>query len=85
MRLIRSSFEVLPQAEGLEGMYKQIEIGARNCYKSEDKITEGSAEKMVEFLKNRCHYSPLEHGTVYLKIPIELYNSLYKDKYFPQK
>ena len=66
MKLIRSSFEVLPQAPGLEGMYKQIEIGARNCYKSEDKITEGSAEKMVEFLKSRGHYSPLEHGTIYL-------------------
>lgn len=71
MRLIRSSFEVLPQAKGLEGMYKQIEIGARNCYKSEDKITEGSAEKMVEFLKDRGHYSPLEHGTVYLSIPFK--------------
>ena len=71
MRLIRSSFEVLPQAKGLEGMYKQIEIGARNCYKSEDKITDGSAEKMVEFLKNRSHYSPLEHGTVYLSIPFK--------------
>lgn len=69
MKLIRSSFEVLPQAPGLEGMYKQIEIGARNCYKSEDKIAEGSAEKMVEFLTGRKHYSPLEHGTVYLKIP----------------
>lgn len=69
MKLIRSSFEVLLQAPGLEGIYKQIEIGARNCYKSEDKITEGSAEKMVEFLKSRGHYSPLEHGTVYLTIP----------------
>lgn len=69
MKLVRSSFEVLPQAPGLEGLYKQIEIGARNCYKSEDKITEGSAEKMVEFLKGRGHYSPLEHGTVYLTIP----------------
>lgn len=71
MRLINSSFEVLPQAPGLEGMYKQIEIGARNCYKSEDKITEGSAEKLVEFLKGRGHYSPLEHGTVYLTIPFK--------------
>lgn len=74
MRLINSSFEVLPQAPGLEGMYKQIEIGARNCYKSEDKITDGSAEKMVEFLTGRKHYSPLEHGTVYLAIPFK-YNS----------
>lgn len=71
MRLINSSFEMLIQAPGLEGIYKQIEIGARNCYKSEDKITDGSAEKMVEFLKDRGHYSPLEHGTVYLTIPFK--------------
>lgn len=71
MKLIRSSFEVLPQAPGLEGMYKQIEIGARNCYKSEDKIAEGSAEKMVEFLIGRKHYSPLEHGTVYMFVPLQ--------------
>lgn len=79
MRLIKSSFEVLPQAPGLEGMYKQIEIGARNCYKSEDKITEGSAEKMVEFLKGRGHYSPLEHGTVYLFIPFSAKLEEYRD------
>ena len=79
MRLIKSSFEVLPQAPGLEGLYKQIEIGARNCYKSEDKITEGSAEKMVEFLKNRGHYSPLEHGTVYLFIPFSAKLEEYRD------
>ena len=79
MKLIRSSFEVLPQAPGLEGMYKQIEIGARNCYKSEDKIAEGSAEKMVEFLKNRGHYSPLEHGTVYLFIPFSAKLEEYRD------
>lgn len=71
MRLINSSFKVLLQSPGLEGIYKQIEIGARNCYKSEDKITDDSAEKMVEFLKNRGHYSPLEHGTVYLAIPFK--------------
>lgn len=72
MRLIKSSFEVLPQAPGLKGLYKQIEIGARNCYKSEDKITDDSAEKMVEFLKGRGHYSPLEHGTIYLTIPYDV-------------
>ena len=75
MKLIKSSFELIPQASGLEGMYKQIEIGARNCYKSEDKITEGSAEKMVEFLKSRGHCSPLEHGTVYLRAKDEYYGN----------
>ena len=47
-------------------VYKQIEKAGRLCYKSEDKICEGSAEKMVENLMKRGHGSPLEHGTVYL-------------------
>lgn len=67
MKLIESSVEILPQEEGLLGAYKQIEKAGRVCYKSEDKICEGSAKKMVDFLVKRGHYSPLEHGTIYLK------------------
>ena len=66
MRLIESSVEILPQEEGLLGAYKQIEKAGRVCYKSEDKICEGSAKKMVNFLIGRGHFSPLEHGTIYL-------------------
>lgn len=66
MKLIESSVEILPQEEGLLGAYKQIEIAARTCYKSEDKICEGSAKKMVDFLIKRGHNAPLEHGTIYL-------------------
>ena len=68
MRLIESSYVIVPQDPGLEGIYKQIEKAGRLCYKSEDKICEGSAEKMVSFLSNRGHGSPLEHGTVYLTL-----------------
>ena len=66
MKLIESSVEILPQEEGLLGAYKSIEKAGRVCYKSEDKICEGSAKKMVDFLISRKHHSPLEHGTVYL-------------------
>lgn len=66
MKLIESKVEILEQEPGLEGIYKQIEKASRLCYKSEDKICEGSAEKMVENLMKRGHGSPLEHGTVYL-------------------
>lgn len=66
MRLIESSYKILPQESGIDGIYKQIELAGRLCYKSEDKICEGSALKMVENLTKRGHGSPLEHGTVYL-------------------
>lgn len=69
MKLVEQSVEYLRQEEGLEGVYKQIERAARVCYKSEDRITEDSARKFVEVLKNSGHTSTLEHGTVYLTFP----------------
>ena len=67
MKIINPSFTILEQGAGLDGMYKHIEIAGRTCYKSEDKITEGSAQKFVERMINSGHGAMLEHGTVYLK------------------
>lgn len=69
MRLIKPSFEILDQQCGLEGIYKQIEISGRTCYKSEDKITEDSAKEFVDRMIKSGHGAMLEHGTVYLKTP----------------
>lgn len=85
MRLIKQSYEVWQQPPGLEGVYKQIERAGRVCYKSEDKITEDSAKPFVDRMIKSGHGAMLEHGTVYLKIPIEEYEKNYKNKYFPQK
>ena len=67
MKFIDSSYEIIEQEPGLLGVYKQIEKAARTSYKSEDKITEGSAQKMVDALIKNKHFACLEHGTVYLK------------------
>lgn len=69
MRIIKPSFEIWDQEEGLEGIYKQIERAGRVCYKSEDKITEDSAKEFVERMIKSGHGAMLEHGAVYLKIP----------------
>lgn len=68
MRLIKPSYSIIEQQAGLEGMYKQIELAGRTCYKSEDKITEDSAKGFVERMIKSGHGAMLEHGTVYLKI-----------------
>lgn len=68
MKLIKPSFEIWDQQEGLEGVYKQIERAGRVCYKSEDKITETSAKEFVERMIKSGHGAMLEHGTVYLKL-----------------
>lgn len=85
MKLIKQSFEILDQQCGLEGIYKQIEIAGRTCYKSEDKITDDSAKEFVDRMIKSGHGAMLEHGTVYLRIPIEEYEKNYKNKYFPQE
>lgn len=74
MKLIRPSAEIWAQEPGISGVYKQIERCARVCYKSEDKIGEGTAEKMVEMLTKRGHTAMLEHGTIYLKADSEFIN-----------
>lgn len=66
MKLINPSVELITQAPGLEGIYKQIERVGRVCYKSEDKITEDSAKPFVERMIKSGHNAMLEHGTVYL-------------------
>lgn len=68
MRLIKPSFSIWDQQEGLEGIYKQIERAGRVCYKSEDKITEDSAKDFVDRMIKLGHGAMLEHGTVYLII-----------------
>ena len=71
MKLVKQSYEIIPQAPGLEGIYKQIEWAGRHCYKSLDKITEDSAKEFVDRMIKSGHGAMLEHGTVYLKAPHE--------------
>lgn len=71
MKLIKPSFTIIEQGPGIEGIYKQIEMAGRTCYKSEDKITETSAIDFVDRMIKSGHGAMLEHGTVYLTIPYE--------------
>lgn len=63
MKLIKPFFEIIPQTD----LFKHIELCGRVCYKSEDRITDDSAEKFVNGLIKSGHTSVLEHGTIYLK------------------
>lgn len=71
MKLIKPSVEIIDQEPGKLGLFRHIEKCGRTCYKSEDKITDDSAEKFVNMLVNRGHTAMIEHGTVYLKYPFE--------------
>ena len=82
MNIINQSYEICKtHGYTLQDIYKDIERAARVSYKSEDKITEDSAEEMVKRLINMKHYSPLEFGTVYLKFPNTSLDEVDVEKY----
>jgi thymidylate synthase (FAD) len=71
MKLIKPSFEILPQQSGEVGMLKHIETCGRVAWKSEDKTTDDSYIKFIDMLKGVNHGSVLEHGTVYLYVELK--------------
>lgn len=70
MRIVDAGYEILDNLNG-EEILKKIERVARVCYKSEDKICEGSAEKMVRALIKRGHEAMLEHYSFSVKFTVD--------------
>ena len=66
MKEIRPSFEIMDDIDGAEILQK-LERCGRVCYKSEDKITEGSAEKFIGMILKSGHESVLEHEKLTVK------------------
>lgn len=60
MKLIRQSFEVLTPIDG-DGIMQELERSTRLCYKSEDKIGPGTADKLVRSIIKNGHHAMLEH------------------------
>lgn len=67
MKLIKPSYLILDQKPGLDGIYEQIELAGRTCYKSKRPESQ-TAKDFVDRMIASKHYAMLEHGTVYLKI-----------------
>ena len=66
MNLINQSVRVVYPSTPEEGIneLKRIEIAGRNCWRSEDKITEDSYKTFINNLRKRGHESPLEFGEI---------------------
>ena len=66
MKIVPASIEII-STEPYEEMLKRVERAGRVCYKSEDKITEGSAEKFIGMILKSGHESVLEHEKLTVK------------------
>jgi len=60
VKLIKPSHEIMTDINSMI-ILKKIELAGRTCYKSEEKISEGSAKKFVNMILKRGHESVIEH------------------------
>ena len=67
MRWIDSRVELLEPIDA-PAILRKLELALRNCYKSEDKIEEGSAERIISSCIARGHESPLEHAAITYRV-----------------
>ena len=64
MKIINASYRIETPTYSGEELLKGIEKAGRTCYKSEDRITDESAEAFVRKLIERGHESVLEHESI---------------------
>lgn len=63
MILIRPSYEILTKINPIE-ILQRIEIAGRTCYKSEEKISSGTAVPFVARIIKSGHHSVIEHESI---------------------
>ena len=67
MRILEPSFDILQMPDG-EQVLQHLELAARTCYKSEDKITGESARGLLRRILQVGHESVLEHASISVRI-----------------
>lgn len=70
MILVKPSYEILTPIDGPR-ILQSIEQAGRTCYKSEDRITEGSAERFCKMILQRGHESVIEHESLSVKFIVD--------------
>lgn len=63
MKIIPASVEIITPIYP-QNIMSLLELCGRTCYKSEDKITDGSAEKFLANIINRGHEAVIEHFNI---------------------
>lgn len=78
MKIIEPNVEIITDLDNNK-ILKQIELAARNCYKSEDKITDdvSSAEKIVKMLLDNHHEAMIEFADIMVRLICDI--GVYKD------
>ena len=70
MRIIKPGFEFMTPISA-QAIMEHLERCGRVCYKSEDRIAEGSAEKFLANIVKRGHEAVLEHFSFTVKFTVD--------------
>lgn len=70
MKIIKAGYEILDNLDGQE-ILKKIELCGRVCYKSEEKITEDSAQRFIRAIIKNGHESVLEHFSFSIRFIVD--------------
>ena len=70
MQIINAGYQVIDEPT----ITKKIERIARVCYKSEERIAEGTDIKMLTTLLEKEHLAMLEHGDICMEVSGDLYD-----------
>jgi len=68
INIVQPDHEILTYLKTIRDAPKALERAGRTCYKSEDCITDESAEKFVRMICRRNHESVLEHESISVRI-----------------
>lgn len=69
MKIVKASAEIMAATPNLELV---LEAAGRTCYKSEESICEGSADRFISKLRNVFkHESVLEHGSITVRFIVD--------------
>ena len=70
MRIIKPSVEFMHHVDG-QAIMQLLEACGRVCYKSEDRIGDGTAESFLRGIIKRGHEAVLEHAKVTVKFTVD--------------
>ena len=48
MKFVKQSFEIIPQEEGIDGLYKHIELAGRTCYSPDTEVLTNNGWKRFD-------------------------------------
>ena len=68
MEIVKPWFKIRTKQHTIDDIMTDLEEAGRTCYKSENRITENSADEFIRMIIDRGHETVLEHASISVRI-----------------